>query len=177
MQVYEFDLVVDGIDLDRDERTIAELETRVDDLTFAMTGPNLTVAVERSAPSLGAAINSAVNDIESIAGVRVARVLPDSHVSVAEIASRTGRSRQSVHQLIRGDRGPGGFPQATFGSGRSALWQWSEVTAWFERAGMESGGGHPKSDVIEAINSVLGARRVLSRLSHDDQLAIRSLVA
>ncbi len=54
------------------------------------------------------AVLSAVEQVER-AEVTVLAV-HDDEVIVSDIAERTGRTRQSVDQLIRGERGPGGFP-------------------------------------------------------------------
>ncbi|MDX6299926.1 MAG: hypothetical protein QOF53_1140, partial [Nocardioidaceae bacterium] len=42
--------------------------------------------------------------------LEVLHVDPDELVWASEIAERTGRTRQSVDQLIKAQRGPGGFP-------------------------------------------------------------------
>jgi hypothetical protein len=43
----------------------------------------------------------------------------DDWLTASEIAKRVGRTRQSIGLLVRGDRGPGGFP-APRGSSRFA---------------------------------------------------------
>jgi hypothetical protein len=69
--------------------------------------------------------------------------LPDAHivridqdlVSISDIASRTGRSRESVRLLVDGARGPGGFPAPTGVVGDSIrVWPWAVVTDWFREA-------------------------------------------
>jgi hypothetical protein len=54
---------------------------------------------------------AAVDQVESIQGLRVMRVEPDDIVTMAEIADRSDRTRESVRLLIAGQRGPGGFPR------------------------------------------------------------------
>jgi hypothetical protein len=56
------------------------------------------------------AVVSAIEAVESVDGLEVLGVEPDELVWASEIAARTGRSRQSVDQLVKGQRGPGGFP-------------------------------------------------------------------
>jgi len=76
---------------------------------------------------------------------------PDELVWASEIASRTGRSRQSIDMLIRGRRGPGDFPAPASHATRNPLWRWSEVDAWF--AAYEGRAAETeRSAVIGAIN-------------------------
>jgi hypothetical protein len=64
--------------------------------------------------------------------VRVAQ--DDDWLTASEIAVRVGRTRQSIGQLIRGDRGPGGFPAPVARHGSpNPLWSWDVVEGWFER--------------------------------------------
>lgn len=178
MTTFEFDLVLSGLDLDAHAEKLTEFENEVHDVTFAAHGSTVSAAVERSARSLAEAMGSAIADVERLPGVRVQRVLPAGHVSQTEIAARTGRTRQSVSQLVKGTRGPGGFPRPAFGTGRAALWRWSEVAAWLVGAGlMDSERLDQRQAVIDAANAVLDARRVVDVLSADDQAAIRKLVA
>jgi hypothetical protein len=174
---FEFDLIVSGFDLDAHADALDELEAKVGDLSFAMLAGTATVAVERAARSLGHAVQSAIADVERLPGVRVERVLPDGHVSQAEIAARIGRTRQSVSQLVQGARGPGGFPEPAFGTGRTALWRWSEVAAWLAAARLIDAEDFQRQAVFDAANAMLDARRAVSGLSGDDQVALRSLVA
>lgn len=52
--------------------------------------------------------------------------------SPENIAERLGQSRQSIGQLIRSVRGPGGFPAPVARHGApNPLWSWNEVEAWF----------------------------------------------
>ncbi len=90
----------------------------------------------------------------------VVHVDPDELVWASEIAARTGRSRQSIDQLVKGQRGPGGFPPPTSHATRNPLWRWSEVERWF--AAYE--GRQPRTDrssLIGAINGALQARQGL----------------
>ena len=65
---------------------------------------------ERASPSLEEAILSAVTDVEHLDGVEVIRIADAGLVSMADIAARTRRTRESVRLLVAGERGPGGFP-------------------------------------------------------------------
>ena len=161
------------------EEVIDELaEAGCDDATFSTRDGTSWAEFDRDAPTLLEAITSAFADVEAVDGLRVVSVDPDELVWASEIAERTGRTRQSVEMLIKGKRGPGGFPAAWSHSTRNPLWRWSDVERWF--AGYE--GREPAVDhsaVIEAINGALQARLALTEAADPRQLqkAVRQLLA
>ena len=55
----------------------------------------------------------------------------DQLASMAGIAGRTGRSRQSVPTLVGGRRGPEGLPRPVAGNVRSPLRHLADVVSWF----------------------------------------------
>src|ERR1019366_9511968 len=135
-----------------------------DDATFS-TRNDLTFAeFDREADTLIDAVASAIEEVESVPGGEVLHVDPDDLVWASEIAERTGRSRQSIDMLIRGQRGPDTFPVPASHATRNPLWRWSEVEAWF--AVYE---GRPadteRTAVLETINGALAARHGLHRSS------------
>lgn len=131
MSEFEFTLVIEGPVM---EDTTAEsvFEAGCDDATFgAIDGTGYGEFI-REASSFKEAVSSAIRDIESVGGLSVIRVEPDDLVTLAEIAERVGRTRESVRLLASGERGSGGFPTpASHLRARSRLWRWSEVAAWF----------------------------------------------
>ncbi len=149
-----------------------------DDATFS-TKDGLTFATfSREAGSLLEAVVSAIGAVESVEGLQVIHVEPDELVWASEIAARTGRSRQSIEQLVKGRRGPGGFPKPASHSTRNPLWRWSEIEAWFS----EYEGRQPdveRSAVLGAINGALQARRSLRQASEVKPLrrAVQELLA
>ncbi|HXQ18705.1 MAG TPA: hypothetical protein VN781_03660 [Acidimicrobiales bacterium] len=100
----------------------------------------------------------------------------DELVSMADIAERTGRSRQSVSMLANDQRGPGGFPRAVAGNVRSPLWHWADVAAWFESAGSGEAVVEDRIRTIAAVNGAL-ANRVLRRERPQDAERIRRRLA
>ncbi|MEE8526305.1 MAG: hypothetical protein V3T72_20405 [Thermoanaerobaculia bacterium] len=91
-----------------------------------------------------------------------------------EIAERMGRSRESVRLLIKGARGPGGFPPpASHLRARSRLWRWSEVAAWAADASttVDLHG----AAFIAAINAALILRESTARLSQEERRLVGSL--
>lgn len=158
MAEFNFTLTIKGA---IDDPTLDALyEAGCDDATFSTKGETTFAEFDREASSFLEAVVSAISDVESVEGMEVLHVEPDVLVWASEIAERMGRSRQSVDMLIKGQRGPGGFPSPTYHSTRNPLWQWSEVEAWFEayegrRADAE------RAAVIGAVNGALQARHAL----------------
>lgn len=135
----------------------ALFEAGCDDATISHKGDLLFAEFDREADSLLDAVLTAIADVESVEGLRVLHVDPDDLVWASEIAERVGRTRQSVDLLIKGQRGPGGFPAPASHATRNPLWRWSEVEAWFERYE-----GRPadteRAAVLGAVNGALLAR-------------------
>jgi hypothetical protein len=103
-----------------------------DDATFSVRDGVPIADFDREAGDAAAAIWTAVQDVESVNNLRVHHVEPGDLVSVAQLAERTGRSRQSIQQLAAGARGPGTFPTPISGvTERTRLWRWSEVITWW----------------------------------------------
>ena len=154
MNTYTFTLVIDG-DAGTDERINALFEAGCDDATFSHGSTISYGDFDRDADNLLDAVLSAVEAVESVEGLSVRRVDEDDLVTVNDIAERLDRSRQSVNQLIAGDRGDGTFPQPlnrTRGHGR--VWSWSEVAEW---AGADFDA--ETSAVLQAVNGGLALRR------------------
>ncbi len=135
-ETHEFTLIVAGADVQTDEALNALAEVGCDDATVGSSGGVQHLDFDREASSYLAAVLSAIEDVEAaVPGVRTVRVLPDEYVTLAEIAQRTGRTRESARLLSIGERGPGGFPPpAARGAERNKLWRLPEVAAWFASA-------------------------------------------
>lgn len=99
------------------------------------TGPLGAVAhFSREAPSLAEAIAAAARDIDKVPGLRAVGVQCDNMVTMLDIATRTGVSREAVRLWTTGQRGPGGFPKPLLvTTGGEKLWDWEHVALWLER--------------------------------------------
>ncbi|MGQ0616241.1 MAG: helix-turn-helix transcriptional regulator [Acidimicrobiia bacterium] len=158
MPEHNFELTISGALTD--ERLDALVDAGCDDATFSTKGDLTFADFTSEAPTMLDAIVSAIAAVESVEGLEVLHVDPDELVWASEIAERTGRTRQSVDQLIKGQRGPGDFPAPASHATRNPLWRWSEVETWF--AGYE--GRQPDTErslVLGAINGALQARHSL----------------
>jgi len=162
MKEHEFTLVISG-DLDDEATLDALFEAGCDDATFGMVDGAGYGDFIREAPSFGEAIRTAIENVESIGGLKVVRVEPDDLVTMAEIAERLERSRESVRLLIAGRRGPGGFPSpASHLRARSRWWRWSEVAAWADANALPV--DRESASLIAAINAILTLRENTARL-------------
>jgi hypothetical protein len=127
----------------------------------------------RRAPSLVDAIVSAVRDLDSV-GLSAVHVLDDEHhVTLADVARRTGRSHQVVRRWARARSGPGGFPPPLFTGTKGALYSWSEVSSWLrEHLGLEV---DSTEAVFTAVNLALQLRALAPRIER--MAALRTLIA
>jgi predicted DNA-binding transcriptional regulator AlpA len=100
----------------------------------------------------------------------------DEVVSMADIAERMGRSRQSVSMLVSGQRGPGGFPRPVAGNVRSPLWHWADVASWFESNTPDRTAFEDRICAIASINGAL-ANRVMARERPKDVKRIQQRLA
>lgn len=101
-------------------------------------------------------------------------VVEDELVSLADIAARTGRTRQGVALLAGGKRGPGGFPPPATGNVRSPLWHWADVAGWFEQSGAPAD-PYELISTLAAVNGAL-ANRALKRERPDELKRIREAI-
>ena len=136
MTEWAFRVTVAGIGL-TDEQLDALFEAGCDDAAFSLERDGTVFGFfDREAATQEDAVLSAIHDVQSAdIDARVLRVTEDDDwLTASEIATRVGRTRQSIGQLVRGDRGPGGFPAPVARHGLpNPLWSWSDVEAWFGR--------------------------------------------
>jgi hypothetical protein len=134
-------------------------EAGLDDAAVTAFDGHPALDVDRVAPTLLDAITSATTQAESVPGIQVLRVEGEELVSQADIAERTGCSRQAVNHWIKRDATSSRFPEPAYGaSSRSPLWRWADVQVWVE-------GDAPTDDrgrIIALTNAALLARRNLN---------------
>jgi hypothetical protein len=172
MSEHEFTLVIAG-DLSDEGVARALFEAGCDDATFGVIVGVGYGEFIRAAPSFSEAVLSAVHQVESVPSLRVRRVEPDDIVTMAEIAERLDRTRESVRLLIAGSRGPGGFPPPiSHGRERGRLWRWSDVANWFEKLEPEE---REAAHFIAAVNAALELRHSEDQMS--DDTAVKELLS
>ncbi len=177
MSNHHFTLIVEGRDMQKDDVINSLFECGCDDGTVGRSDGVQFVVFDRQANSLDEAVLAAVKDIERVQGLEVIRIADAGLVSMADIASRTGRTRESVRLLISGARGPGGFPApVTDPRSRYRLWRWLEVARWLDAyANQELNSS--EDGLLMAINASLEFRHYVCSLNPRLQDSIRSLAA
>jgi len=132
------------------------------------------VGFERQADSFLDAVLSAISEVIRLGFEPLA--VEDELVSMADIAERTGRTRQSVSMLFEGARGAGDFPAPAAGNVRSPLWHWADVAAWFDEDEGKDVEISDRGSTLAAVNGAL-AGRLLSREQPDQLKRIREAIA
>ncbi len=175
MPIHHFTLIVDGPDLQDDALIDAALEAGCDDAAVGRVDGIQYVDFDREAAGLDQAIISAVADLERINGVAVVRIANAGFVSMADIASRIGRTREGMRLLITGARGPGGFPPpVTDPRSRYRLWRWSDVKHWLtQHLGEEL--ATADDEILAAFNASLELRHYKRRLTRPGRIRLDAL--
>ena len=108
MPIHHFTLIVDGPDLQDDALIDRLFDAGCDDAAIGRSDGIQYVDFDREVASLDEVVLTAVTDVERVEGVSVVRVANAGLVSMTDIASRIGHTRESVRLLITDARGPGG---------------------------------------------------------------------
>lgn len=179
MTVHTFTLIIDGPDATEAPVADALFNAGCRDALFGRRERVQFADFDREAPDLAQAIVGAIEQVESVDGLRVLRVEPEDLVSASVIAERTGRSRESVRLLVEGKRGPGGFPPPiSWVDARTRLWHWSDVANWFAEKLDEQVDDLADAQLIAAVNASLETRNRLEALEQPGhRAAVARIVA
>lgn len=170
MTEFEFTLVISG-DLADESVAQALFEGGCDDATFGIDDGIGYGEFFREASTLSEAVFAAIVQIESVPKLRVLHIEPDDIVTMADIADRLERTRESVRLLIAGRRGKGGFPAPiSHAQDRGRLWRWSDVAAWVSDSSPEE---MEDIEFTAALNAALDLRRRLPLLA--DGLVVKEI--
>ena len=99
MTTHTFTLIVNGPDLQSDERIGDVYEAGCDDALIGRADGIQYADFDREADSFQYAVLTAVAELESISGVNVVRLADAGLVSMADIAARTGRIARACGSL------------------------------------------------------------------------------
>ena len=179
MKSHHFTLIVDSPDLESDAVLDALFEAGCDDALVGRSDGVQYLDFDRKAESTVTAILSAIADVESVPGVEVIRLAGDGLVSMADIAVRTGRTRESVRLLVVNERGPGRFPApVTDHRTRHRFWRWSEVRGWFDAnyGAQVQGEDRGYDEVVATINAGLELRRWCRRVTPQQRARLNQLI-
>lgn len=171
MNEYNFRLLLDVPGELTDDDLDALYEATESDATFSRDDQGWSAEFDRQAHGLAKAVMTAIGQLESApVGVRVRELVSDDEalVTAADIARRTGRSREAIRLYAEGARnrelGPFPPPVVTFASGQR-VWRWGDVAPWLARTlGTEP---RPAEDreAASAINDFLDLRRRMAHVS------------
>lgn len=175
---HDFTLVLTGITDPTDGVFQALHASGCDDGTLAMRSGRPFMTFSRTAPSIKAAILSAIDNVRKAGiGADVLRVDYCNLVTQADIARKINRSRQLVHQYMTGSRGPGGFPPpACEICDNQFLWYWCEVAYWLWENNMVKEDVLRVAQEVDVINSVLELEHQKRSQPELTQEVIRSVV-
>jgi hypothetical protein len=151
------------------EQLDALVEAGCDDAAFGVEHGLAVAEFDRIAPALADAIASAVLAVESV-GLRAVRVIDEDLLTLADIADRIGRSRESIRRYTTGERASGGFPPPV-NPARDGVtfYRWSEVAPWLrERLDIDLLDRDP---ALVVANLVLQARQHRDRVAHISALS------
>jgi hypothetical protein len=158
---YNFVLVLAGVSEPDSSLEDALFEAGCDDATLAFRNGVGYLQFDRRAPSLDAAILSAVRDVERADfRLTVVRVEPGDSVSASEIARRMQVTREYIRLLVQGKRGEGDFPAPQSGiTGKTLVWSWAGVVRWmFQHNLLVDVGVVDTAETIRDVNDALELR-------------------
>ena len=164
MSIHTFTLVLSAENTDQASLEDLVFEAGCDDALLLHRDGIPFLNFDREAEGLMDAILVAIAEVHRAGpGIEVLRVEPDDLVTAADIAHRTGRTKESIRLLIGGQRGQGGFPAPVRGiDQRTRLWRWAEVVPWLARHGALANPSESveEANTIAAVNAALQLQRL-----------------
>ena len=152
----------------------AEIDAISNSMAIAGFGPDGPCVVEYETNDLLAGVIAVTRIAEQFG---FATVGIDDLVSSADIAERTGRTRQSIAQLVAGlrqkDKPP--FPAPINPGARSLLYRWPDVAAWFDPHDQPS--ATATANLSAALDGAVQARSRCASLTPSTRRAIAKFIA
>lgn len=173
--VHSFTLFVVGLDVSSDAHIDALHQAGCDDATFGVRDGAAYAIFDREAASFSDALRGAIADVSrALPRARIVRVEPDDLVTMATIATRCGRSRESIRLLANEERGPGGFPPpVAYVDERTRLWHWPDVARWLNehrKARIEIDAN--AANLVAAMNAAFDLRDHAANLASGDRTLV-----
>jgi hypothetical protein len=163
---WSFSLVLTGFAEATGEIEDALYEAGCSDALLSFYGTAPVLDFDRQAESYEHAVINAIDDVER-AGISatVLRVEPDDLVNAADIARRSGVTREAVRLWIEAERGGGGFPPPSARVGKSTVWRWSEVARWLLKRREIDPRAVREAEFTAALNALLERERTAEIVS------------
>jgi hypothetical protein len=178
-RIHSFTLFVEGLNVSSDAHIDALHEAGCDDATFGARDGAAYALFDREADSFSDALRGAIHDVTAaLPQARIVRIEPDDLVSMATIARRCRRTRESIRLLANDERGPGGFPPpVAYVDERTRLWHWPDVAGWLNKHGkarleIDS----EAADLVAAMNAAFDLRDHSNRLRESDRAFVREML-
>jgi hypothetical protein len=124
------------------------------------------VHIDHRGGSLYDSIVESVQRCEAV-GLRPMRLHSGDWLTMAAIAGRVGKSRETVRLWSIGRLGPGRFPPPLNPESETSFYSWAEVAPWLRRAGYPVPSEEP---VLAAMNLALQLRHLAPRLTRLDSV-------
>jgi hypothetical protein len=152
MSEYEFSFIVEGFDVE-DAVSNDLLVENFDYARASETAGLVTVLFNVEAAAANDALHQTLKRFSTLfPNAKVVRLNRDL-VSIADVASRTNRTGESVRLYVTGKRGPGSFPMPiSVLHGGTRVWEWATVVDWFRR---HLGELTDEAEMIDAENAAL----------------------
>lgn len=131
MHTYSFGLVVSDFDFADDDVVNALYDAGVEDASFAVRDGSSIAYFDKDAESYPVAVAEAIREIEgALPGARVVGIHVEDLLTPSGVASVSSKSRQNVHQHIKGLRGSGFPAPVTWADEDRPLWLLGDVQHW-----------------------------------------------
>ncbi|MHB8191594.1 MAG: hypothetical protein ACYDHP_14500 [Ferrimicrobium sp.] len=174
-QIFEVDLVVQGLDLDDDSQITRIFDMFGDDVQVSGSPEDGTIHLLLDTNDPIAETCAAIARLNSsLPQIEVLRI-DSGLVAIPDIARRIGRSRENIRQFADGTRGPGGFPtpDGVVGDG-IRVWRWANVELWLRNnVACEFPTVPIPSEMVDAINASLGtAGRIVGMVAKDTRRGV-----
>ncbi len=135
MSLYHFTIVVRDANSDLANLEDLFFEAGCEDALLCQYNGTVYLEFDREAESAVQAIKSALDSIRTL-GFKDLIVEEQGFSTLAEMAERSGISRQALSLYAQNKRGNGKFPKPMYGlASKSAMYLWSEVATWLFNQG------------------------------------------
>ena len=154
---YDFSLILSGVTELTEDKAEALFAAGCDDATPSVIYGRVWLEFSRVATSYKNAVLSAIRDVRRAnIGADVERNDECNLVTLSEIARKSGKTPQYVHQLVTGARGPGRFPPPECHlTDTVLLWAWCTVSFWLTESNIVRPEVVEDLDTAYLINSAL----------------------